>query len=161
MDHRGEGYVEEGAGRDDALRGDRPAQGRDRVVLDERPRTPGVVDGLAEGGVLLAGLAGGEHLDDAADVERLGQCLGTLGEEEPLLDAAAAPAELAGRLDAPAPRGQWGGAGWCGHGWGWAPVSQVMNPNCLFTHSAWCVKRQEGFLTWETGRPRVRPTRER
>jgi hypothetical protein len=33
------------------------------------------------------------------------------------------------------------------------PVSQVMNPNCLFTHSAPCVKRQFPFITWETARP--------
>jgi hypothetical protein len=30
------------------------------------------------------------------------------------------------------------------------PVSQVENPNRLFTHRARCVKRQDGFITWET-----------
>ena len=30
---------------------------------------------------------------------------------------------------------------------------QVMKGNRLFTHSATCVKRQFGFITWETGSP--------
>ena len=40
-----------------------------------------------------------------------------------------------------------------------AGFSQVMNRNCLFTHVAWCVKRQLGLLTWETGEggPRGHP----
>jgi len=28
-----------------------------------------------------------------------------------------------------------------------------MNQNCLFTHGVRCVKRQTGFITWETGPP--------
>ena len=58
--------VEEAADRDDALRGDRSAQRGDRGVLDEQPRDPGLVDGLAQRGVLLAGGLGGEHLHHAA-----------------------------------------------------------------------------------------------
>ena len=57
------------------------------------------------------------------------------------------------------------GSSRCGDGWGWlrgvgrrpgGPVSQVMKGNCLFTQVATCVKRQFGFLTWETGRARRR-----
>ena len=44
----------------------------------------GVVDGLAQGGVLLTHRFGGEHLDHATlDVHRLGERLGALGEEVP------------------------------------------------------------------------------
>ena len=40
------------------------------------------------------------------------------------------------------------------------PVSQVMNRDRLFTQVARCVKRQIGFITWETG-PARRPTHPR
>ena len=58
---------------------------------------PGVVDGLAERGVLLARLEGREHLDDPAGVQRLGQRLGALGEEQPVLG----PVNCDGRASGP------------------------------------------------------------
>ena len=36
-----------------------------------------------------------------------------------------------------------------------------MNPNCLFTHRAWCVKRQLSFRTWETGPRQPAPSSSR
>ena len=106
LNHRRQGYVEEAAGRDDALRGDRPAEGGDRVVVDEGPGDARVVDRLAECGVLLAGLEGREHLDHAAGVERLGQRLGALGEEQPVLGPGIATGEPPSRLDPAALAGE-------------------------------------------------------
>ena len=41
------------------------------------------------------------------------------------------------------------------------PVSQVMNPFCLFTHDARCVERRFRFITWETGPARTPSSRPR